>query len=103
MSLPKNEMSRGASSRSIIREHELTISTVVSPMPIPHAPEVASDPRAPHRPDGHPAWQACVVRLIRDYFAARVEAKEIVSEIHRSHTSPDNVVELEGIASCRDD
>src|SRR5258708_5818738 len=32
MSLPKNEMSRGASSRSIIREHELTSSTVVSPM-----------------------------------------------------------------------
>src|SRR5258708_40166426 len=42
MSLPKNVMSRGASSRSIIREHELTSSTVVSPIPIPHAPEVAS-------------------------------------------------------------
>ena len=33
---------RGAPSRSIIREHEVTSSTVVSPMPIPHAPEVAS-------------------------------------------------------------
>ena len=39
MSLPKNDMSRGASSRSIIREHELTSSTVVSPMAIPHAPD----------------------------------------------------------------
>jgi hypothetical protein len=37
--LPKNEMSRGASSRSIIREHALISSTVVFPMAIPHAPE----------------------------------------------------------------